>query len=255
MIDNFNDAHKDKGVQIKMEVVPEEQYVTKVLAAAATGKAPGLRLGHRRQARADGPSDGVIVPLDDLAKQVGPRSRRLQRVLDAVVALSEIRQQDLHDPDGPDEPAARGQSRPRQGGRARPDKFPTDGDTLLEWAKAMTKRDGDKVTRSGIMMTGSGVQPTVTWGIVAEQMGFQRASDDLKTACVNPEAGKAAMQWVLDLFDKHKVSTRDVTDRYKAFGTGQGSIFWTGPWTLNGYVEQKLNFAHLPVPQDRRGRS
>ncbi len=40
----------------------------------------------------------------------------------------------------------------------------------------MTKRDGDKVTRSGILMTGSGVQPTVTWGIVAAQMGFQRAS-------------------------------------------------------------------------------
>ena len=60
------------------------------------------------------------------------------------------------------------------------------------------------------------------------------------------------MEWVLDLFDKHKVSTRDVTDRYKAFGTGQGSIFWTGPWTLNGYVQQKLNFRTYPVPQDRR---
>jgi ABC-type glycerol-3-phosphate transport system substrate-binding protein len=73
-------------------------------------------------------------------------------------------------------------------------------------------------------------------------MGFQRASDDLKTACVNPEAGKAAMQYVLDLFDKHKVSTRDVTDRYKAFGNGEGSTFWTGPWTLNGYVQQGLHF-------------
>ena len=130
-----------------------------------------------------------------------------------------------------------------------PNKPPMDSDSLLEWAKAMTKREGDKVTRSGIMMTGSGVQPTVTWGIVAEQMGFQRASDDLKTACVNPDAGKAAMQWVLDLFDKHKVSTRDVTDRYKAFGTGQGSIFWTGPWTLNGYVSQKLPFKTVLFPK------
>ena len=136
-----------------------------------------------------------------------------------------------------------------------PNKPPMDSDSLLEWAKAMTKREGDKVTRSGIMMTGSGVQPTVTWGIVAEQMGFQRASDDLKTACVNPDAGKAAMQWVLDLFDKHKVSTRDVTDRYKAFGTGQGSIFWTGPWTLNGYVQQKLQLQDGAVPQDRRQAS
>ena len=53
---------------------------------------------------------------------------------------------------------------------------------------------------------------------------------------------------MLDLFDKYKVSTRDVTDRYKAFGTGQGSIFWTGPWTLNGYVQQKLNFATYLFP-------
>ena len=134
-----------------------------------------------------------------------------------------------------------------------PEKFPTDGDTLIEWAKAMTKRDGDKVTRSGIMMTGSGVQPTVTWGIVSQQMGFRRASDDLKTACVNPDAGKKAMQWVLDLFDKHKVSTRDVTDRYKAFGTGQGGIFWTGPWTLNGYVSRISISA--PICSPRSGRS
>ena len=116
----------------------------------------------------------------------------------------------------------------------------------------MTKRDGDKVTRSGIMMTGSGVQPTVTWGIVAEQMGFQRASDDLKTAAVNPEAGKAAMQWVLDLFDKHKVSTRDVTDRYKAFGTGQGSIFWTGPVDAQRLCPAEAQLPHLSVPEDRR---
>jgi hypothetical protein len=112
----------------------------------------------------------------------------------------------------------------------------------------MTKRDGDTVTRSGLLMTGSGVQPTVTWGIVAEQMGFRRASDDLTTAAVNPEAGIAAMEWVLDLFDKHKVATRDVTDRYKAFGTGNGSVFWTGPWTLNGYVGQGLNFMTAEFP-------
>jgi ABC-type glycerol-3-phosphate transport system substrate-binding protein len=79
--------------------------------------------------------------------------------------------------------------------------------------------------------------------------GFRRTSPDLKTAAVNPEAGKKAMEWVLALFDEHKVSTRDVTDRYKAFGTGEGSIFWTGPWTLTGYVQQGLNFATYPFPK------
>ena len=70
MIEAFNEAHKDKGVQIKMEVVPEEQYVTKVLAAAATGKAPDFGWGTAGQ-RAKMAQDGVIVPLDDLAKEAG----------------------------------------------------------------------------------------------------------------------------------------------------------------------------------------
>ena len=103
------------------------------------------------------------------------------------------------------------------------------------------------------MMTGSGVQPTVTWGIVAAQLGFQRAATDLKTAAVNPE-GRHRRRWngCSTCSTSTRSRTRDVTDRYKAFGTGQGSIFWTGPWTLNGYVQQKLPFAHLPVPEDRR---
>jgi multiple sugar transport system substrate-binding protein len=246
MIDNFNSAHKD--VQIKMELVPEEQYTTKVLAAAATGRAPDFGWGTAGQ-RAKMAKDGVVVPLDDVVKSAGldladfdPFALKQARYpqfgnglfmipmdlmsLQPEVNLDHVKAANLD-----------------------PEKFPSDGAGLLDWAKALTQHDGDTVTRSGIMMTGSGVQPTVTWGIVAAQMGFQRASDDLKTACVNKAAGIAAMQWVLDLFDKWKVSTRDVTDRYKAFGTGQGSIFWTGPWTLNGYMGQKLNFRTYPLPK------
>jgi len=248
MIDSFNDAHTDKGVQIKMEVIPEEQYVTKVLAAAATGNAPDFGWGTAGQ-RAQWANDGVIVPLDDMATKAGLEladfsdfSLKMSRYpkYDNKLFLIPMDLMSLQPEVNLDHVKEAGLD---------PANFPQDGATLIDWAKAMTKRDGDKVTRSGIMMTGSGVQPTVTWGIVAEQMGFQRASDDLKTAAVNPEAGKAAMQWVLDLFDTHKVSTRDVTDRYKAFGTGQGSIFWTGPWTLNGYVQQKLNFHTYLFPK------
>jgi len=245
MIKDFNSANKD--VQIKMDLIPEDQYTTKILAAAASGKAPDFGWGTAGQ-RAQWASDGVIQPLDDLAKKVGldvgdfsdfsVKQARYPKYdnkmfmvpmdlmsLQAEVNLDHVKEAGLD-----------------------PDKFPTDGAGLIEWAKKMTKMDGGKVTRSGIMMTASGVQPTVTWGIVAAQMGFQRASDDLKTACVNEDAGKAAMQWVLDLFDKHMVSTRDVTDRYKAFGTGQGSVFWTGPWTINGYVQQKLPFRTYLFP-------
>jgi len=241
MIDNFNEAHKDKGVQIRIELVPYDQYTTKVLAATATGRAPDFGWGTAGTGAALA-RDGVTVALDDLVGEVGldiddfdPKSIKAARYpkygnsiymipmdlmsLQPEINLDHVAEAGL-DPDSP----------------------PATGEDLIEWGLAMTKHDGDTVTRSGILMTGSGVQPTVTWGIVAEQMGFQRASEDLSTAAVNPEKGIAAMEWVLDLFDTHRVSTRDVTDRYKAFGTGGGSIFWTGPWTLNGYVGQGLNF-------------
>lgn len=248
MIDSFNDAHKDKGVRIRMEVVPEEQYVTKVLAAAATGKAPDFGWGTAGKG-AQLARDEVTVALDDLISAVGldladfsetsVRAARYPKYdnkmfmvpMDLMSLQPEINVDHVKE-------AGLDINNP-----------PMDEAALLEWAAAMTQRSGDTVTRSGILMTGSGVQPTVTWGIVAEQMGFQRASDDLKTACINPEAGKAAMQWVLDLFDKHRVATRDVTDRYKAFGTGQGSIFWTGPWTINGYVTQGLPFVTTLFPK------
>jgi ABC-type glycerol-3-phosphate transport system substrate-binding protein len=247
MIDNFNAANKASGMQIRMELVPEEQYTTKILAAAATGKAPDFGWGTAGKG-AQLARDEVVIPLDDLVKKSGLNLADFSKMsIDAArypaydnglfmipmdlmslqpeVNLTHVKEAGLD-----------------------PANFPKDGKTLLEWAEKMTRREGGKVTRSGIMMTGSGVQPTVTWGIIAAQMGFERASADLKKACVNPEAGKAAMQYVLDLFDKWKVSTRDVTDRYKAFGTGQGSIFWTGPWTLNGYMAQKLDFATYLFP-------
>jgi multiple sugar transport system substrate-binding protein len=248
MIDSFNQAHAGKGLQIRMELVPEEQYVTKVLAAAATGKAPDFGWG-TAGLRAKMAKDGVVVPLDDLAQKVGLdladfsafsiQQARYPKVDNGLfmVPMDLMSLQPLVNLDHLAEAGID------------PDKFPDDGAGLIELAKATTKREGDAVTRSGILMTGSGVHPTVTWGIVAAQMGFQRASADLKTAAVNPEAGIKAMRWVLDLYDTHKVSTREVTDRYKAFGTGQGTVFWTGPWTLNGYTAQKLNFRAYPFPK------
>ena len=247
-IDAFNDAHMDKGVQIRFELVAFDQYNTKVLASVATGRAPDFGWGIAGQG-AQFARDGVTVPLDDLAANGG---LDLSDFTDISLKAARYPQYDnqmymvpmdlmsLQPEINLDHVAEAGLD---------PDSPPETGEELLAWADAMTRRDGDTVTRSGIMMTGSGVQPTVTWGIVAEQMGFRRASDDLKTACVNPEAGKRAMQWVLDLFDAHRVSTRDVTDRYKAFGTGQGSVFWTGPWTLNGYVQQGLNFQTSLFPR------
>ena len=246
-VDDFNEAHKDKGVQIKVENIASDQYNTKLLAAASSGQAPDFGW-EVTGTKANWAKDGVIIPLDKLIQDVGldiadfstnsiDQCRYPQ--VDNQVCSIPMDLMTLCPEVNLDHVAEAGLD---------PDSPPTDSQSLIDWGVAMTKRDGDRVTRSGILQTGSAVQPNVTWGIVSAQMGFQRASDDLKTACVNPEAGIKAMNWVLDLFDKHKCSSRDVTDRYKAFGNGEGSMFWTGPWTLAGYVSQGLNFRTYQFP-------
>lgn len=252
MIEAFNEVHKDKGVSIRLEVIPFDQYVTKVLASSVTGKVPDFGWGDAGE-RAAMVRDDVVLPLDQMASDAGLdlsdfdepllESMRYRRYAEGLFGIP-MDAMSIQPEINLDHVAEAGLPMP-----AGPQDGPQDGDELIDWAKAMTVLDGDKVVRSGIMMTGSGPHPTVTWGIAAWQNGFRATNEDMSVAVVNPDAGKEAMQWVLDLFDKHKVATREVTDRYKAFGNGQGSIFWTGPWTLNGYANGGLNFASTIIPK------
>ena len=60
MIQNFNEAHKDKGVSIRMEVINWDDYTTKVLASAAAGEAPDF--GWNTDPRPAFVRDGLLVP-------------------------------------------------------------------------------------------------------------------------------------------------------------------------------------------------
>ncbi len=187
-IDDFNAAHEGKGVQIKMETVSNDQYDTKLLASAATGKAPDFGW-QWTGSKAKWANDGVLVPMDQLISDSGldlsdfsansidkcryPQvdNQVCSIPMDLMTLCPEVNTEHIIeaglDPNSP----------------------PTDSASLIDWGVKMTKYAGGKVSRSGILQTASSVQPNVSWGIVAHQMGFQRASADLKTACINPKDG------------------------------------------------------------------
>lgn len=244
VIDNFNAVHKDKGLQIRSEVVPSEQYGTKLLASSTTGDAPDFGWGEGL-GRREWVNKGVMLPIDDLAKQAG---LDLNDFTDGAIQGATYDGKLYGVPmDNPSFQMLINLDHVKEAGLDE-SKPPADGAQLLEWATKTTRRSGDTVTRAGFLMTGSGLHINLVWGVVAHQMGFRQFSDDYKQAMINPDAAKAAAQWTLDILDQHKVGSRDVADRYKAFGTGEGTMFWTGPWTLAGYVQQNLNFATAVVP-------
>lgn len=252
IVDDFNAKNKDNGIQINQTVMDFDQYGTKVLSTVAAGQAPDFGWDDAGT-RWSWFKDGVIVPMDDYLKgagldltdfdsaslQAAKYNGKLGGLPMDVMTLALLINTDHAKEAGLDVT-----------------KPPSTPDEVVTWADKMTKREGDKVTRSGFLLTGSGLQPGVSWGMIAPMMGSNRIGADGKTVMTDLQAAKSAAQWVLDCFDKNKVSSRDVADRYKAFGTGQGSMFWTGPWTLSGYLKtQGLNFATVPMPNFGKGQA
>jgi multiple sugar transport system substrate-binding protein len=234
-------------VQIRQEFVPDDTYGTKLLAAAATGNAPDFGTAENGLTAAWA-KQGVTVPIQDPLKQAGlDFSDFDQKYLDVCTYYGSLHMLPM---DCSSMAVLLNVPYARAAGLD-PTKPPQTGDELVQWAQKMTVRQGSTVTRSGWMMTESGALPLVIWAVVAHQMGFRRASPDLKKAGVNPDAGAQAAQWVLDMFDKYTVSTRALadSDRYRAFGAGSGAMFFTGPWTIRGYADAKLDFLSFPLPK------
>lgn len=246
-IENFNEAHADQGIQIEQLNVNSDEYKTKVVAAAATGQAPDFGWADAGE-RADFIEDGVMVELGGYLADAGLDWDDFTDLSLADSSYPQFGDGKYHLPmDAMSWQMLINLDHVEEAGldAASP---PTTGEEMLEWAKAMTVLDGDTVVRSGFLMTGSGLHIAFVWGLVAHQMGFRITNPEQTEACVNVEALKEAAQWTLDLFDVHKVATLDVADRYKTFGTNDASLFITGPWTLNGYVEQGINFTVAFTP-------
>jgi ABC-type glycerol-3-phosphate transport system substrate-binding protein len=82
-----------------------------------------------------------------------------------------------------------------------------------------------------------------------QALGGSLVGADGKSTNFNNDMGKEAAQFVLDLFNKNKVSDPNVTDRYKEWNTGNGSIFWSGNWVIASSLDAPdLNFDVWKMP-------
>jgi multiple sugar transport system substrate-binding protein len=248
MIANFNKANNNKGLheQIKLTTVANN-YTTKVTAAVESGNAPNFGWGTAAE-EALWAKQGVIIPLNDLARQAG-------------FDLSDFTPASLKDAEYPsiggnnfylipmDSSSFAMEINVAEAKAAglNPADPPKTGPEFIHWLQALTVRSNGKVTRSGLVSDTTGLATTY-WGIVAAQFGFQRVSPDLKTACINKQGGIDAMNWLVSLFDKYNVISRNISAPYTTFDTGAGAIMWEGPWTILGNNEAHLNWESAPLP-------
>ena len=131
-----------------------------------------------------------------------------------------------------------------------PSSPPTDAEELLAWAEALTVRDdAGRIVQYGFDVPLSGAVTRWMWYSLLHQFGGTFLDEEGRAA-VDSEAGRRALQFLVDLIHKHEVATAEIggvtgTD---AFAAGTIAMRVTGPWEVNLRMDQGMNFATAPFP-------
>jgi ABC-type glycerol-3-phosphate transport system substrate-binding protein len=248
MIADFNKANDNKGLHEQIKVTPVvSDYNTKITAAVTAGDAPDFGWASAGLEEYTWAKEGVIVPLTQLAQQVG-------------LNLSDFTAQSLSDaryptlggkniymvPTDLGDFALEINVKEAKAAGLNPADPPTNAAQFLHWAEALTVRKNGKIVQSGLGSDLAGVATTY-WGIVAAQYGFQRVNSTGTKACVDPAGAATAMNWLVSLFDKYKV-INPTTSLYQSFDTGQSAMMMEGPWTIFGNNQAGLDWEAAPLP-------
>jgi len=134
---------------------------------------------------------------------------------------------------------------------------PTTMAECVECAKKLVKFDGTgKMIRSGISLrlSGQGSGITEKFRYLLEGAG---ASVIVKTASgkyhnnFDNDTGRAALQWVVDAVQKHKIDDPKVQHDAAAFAAGATAMLWREAWVI-GEIHDKapgLDYGVVPIPK------
>lgn len=131
-----------------------------------------------------------------------------------------------------------------------PDTPPKTYDEMIEMAQKITQRDGG----GNLLVAGMTAAPTSQdhhwWreGLI-RQFGGQPYSDDNCTVAYNDDAGRAALQAYVDLFDTHKVTDYGFMDESQAaFAAGRAGMHIDGSFRLGTFRDNGVDWAVAPLP-------
>jgi multiple sugar transport system substrate-binding protein len=132
-----------------------------------------------------------------------------------------------------------------------PNSPPKTHDEMIEMAKKITKRDDG----GNLLVAGLTAAPTSQdhhwWReVLVRQFGGQPYSDDNCTVAYNDDAGRAALQAYVDLFNTHKVTDYGFMDESQAaFAAGRAGMHIDGSFRLGTFTGvEGLDWAVAPLP-------
>lgn len=240
MINQYNAANTDK-ICVKLQVIFWDNFFPKWLSGVAAGTPPDVVVYHINE-MPQYAELGAVVPIDDLAKQVGidiskyPQTQqtfshwkgKLYGVPLDVHPIGMYLNVDLVKAAGLD-----------------PTKPPTDRASFLDWAQKLTKPDNNVY---GVCFASTNVQNFRVWYGWLWQNDAKFISDDNTKILVNNPAAAETLQFASDLVNKYKVAPEGEQDPDVDFLGGKCAMTFQGPWFIHGVIDAKVNFVTAPQP-------
>lgn len=246
LIENFQAANP--GITVKTNHFPYADYRTKVAAAIPAGEGPDVVqlfygwLNDYVNAELIQPLPASAVSPEMVDKEFFPMVQAMKRDGEYMALPTAVRSLALF-------------YNERLFAEAGIESPPTTLDELVEMAKKLTKKDGaGNLTQVGIT-TGMTAQDHHWWReVLVRQFGGQPYSDDDKTVNYNDEAGQKALQFYVDLSEKHGVTQSGFMDQPQAaFKAGRAGMHIDGSFRI-GALEKtrglKWGVAELPAGPD-----
>ncbi len=136
-----------------------------------------------------------------------------------------------------------------------PEKAPATWEEHAAFAEKLTKREGDRVTRWGIQIPGSGFSYWLLQAMVAEAGGTMMSDNGTKVHFTDPAMVSALQYWV-DLSAKHHAHPPGIVDwgtTPRDFLEGRAAMIWhtTGNLT-NIKTNAKFPFGVAMLPANKR---
>lgn len=125
---------------------------------------------------------------------------------------------------------------------------PTTSDELVEWAEKLTTRSGSEIAQQGLDLNPNGNNQRWLWQTFTYQLGGELYSDGQWN--VNSPEAKQALQFIVDLIHKQKVSppSGGNSSSLDAFSLKKAGMYFTGPWDVQFRLTQELDFVTAKVP-------
>lgn len=236
MVDQFNQAQKN--ITVKSNTVEWADFYQRLPAASKAKRGPDVGVMHLDQL-ATNAARSVIVPLDDVAKQIGLEAsdftpavwdpgiydgKRYGIPLD-VHTLAMYYNKDHFEKAGIKEP-------------------PTDAASLEDACKKLQASGFKTPFWMPNQWPAHLMFLSVLW-----QMGGAPYAEDGSEATFGSDAGVKALTWMREQVDKgYSPDNVDIDAQYLAFKNGKNSITWDGIWQINDLEAAGLNYGIAPIP-------